>query len=295
MEGAGTKAVFEGPQDATTRTWKLVLSYDGSDFCGWQVQPGRRTVQGDLQRVLREVLGEDILPQGSGRTDTGVHAEGQVVSVSLRSPIPPDRLQRALNRKLPGSVRVLSAEVVAPDFHARGRVAWKQYTYCIFRRRLPGSAEERICPPLLARSAWDCRWPLRVERMQAAAPDIVGPHDFRSFAARDPDRRDRKGATEEKSTVRTIFASSWSEERDLLLYRVAGSGFLHHMVRNLVGTFVEIGAGRRETASLPALLAAQDRRLAGATAPPQGLSLTRVVYQGDPEAGLYSVAQGAGA
>ena len=109
------------------QTWKLVLSYDGSDFFGWQVQPGLRTVQGELQRALHDVVGEAVLPQGSGRTDTGVHADAQVVSVVLKAAIPPERLLRALNRKLPGSVRVLSAEHAPVGFHARGGTAWKQY------------------------------------------------------------------------------------------------------------------------------------------------------------------------
>lgn len=266
--------------------WRLVLSYDGSDFHGWQVQPGLRTVQGELQRTLREVLGETVLPQGSGRTDTGVHADAQVVSVPLSAAIPPDRLQRALNRKLPASIRVLSAQIASADFHARGRVAWKQYTYRIFPRRSPGNTEERICPPLLARSVWDCRWPLHLQAMQDAATYVIGTHDFRSFAAQDPDSRDRAQA-EERSTERTIFASTWSNEEDLLVYRVIGNGFLHHMVRNLVGTFVEVGAGRRPPEYLPAVLAARDRRSAGATAPPQGLSLTRVVYDGEFESDVF--------
>ncbi len=276
----------EAKPDRTSQTWKLVLSYDGSDFFGWQVQPGLRTVQGELQRVLREVVGETVLPQGSGRTDTGVHADGQVASVALAAAIPPERLLRALNRRLPGSVRVLSAEVAPEDFHARGRVAWKQYTYRVFPRRMPGEAEERICPPLLARTAWDCRWPLVLSLMRQAACDVVGTHDFASFAATDPDSRMRTEG-EAGSMVRTIFASAWTEEGGLLIYRVAGSGFLHHMVRNLVGTFVEIGAGRRAKDCMPGVLAARDRRAAGATAPPQGLSLTRVVYRGEADADLY--------
>lgn len=286
--------------EANPRTWRLLLSYDGSDFHGWQVQPGLRTVQGELRRVLREVVREDVLPQGSGRTDTGVHADGQVVSVSLRAPIPPERLLRALNRKLPGSVRVLSAEHAPDVFHARGNVAWKLYTYRVFARRLPGKPEERICPPLLARTVWDCRWPLTLERMQEAERDVLGSHDFASFAAHEPDAATRRhestresesrGNTrcETRSTVRTLFASAWSEADGLFVYRVAGSGFLHHMVRNLVGTFVEIGIGRRQIDCLPTVLALRDRAAAGATAPPQGLSLTRVVYRGEADADWYA-------
>ena len=269
------------------RTWKLVVSYDGSDFFGWQIQPGRRTVQGELQRVLHKVVGETVLPQGSGRTDTGVHADGQVVSLFIRAAIPPERFCSALNRKLPGSVRVLSAELAPSGFHARADVAWKQYTYRIFARRLPGSAQERICPPLLARSVWDCRWPMTLTQMQRAERDVVGTHDFSSFAARDPEKSvcAMRGL---RSTVRTIFASAWTQEDGLLVYRVIGSGFLHHMVRNLVGTFVEIGAGRRSADSLSTVIASRDRAAAGPTAPPQGLTLTRVVYRGEADAAQFA-------
>ncbi|WP_419806881.1 tRNA pseudouridine(38-40) synthase TruA [Terriglobus sp.] len=274
-------------QGRAPRTWRLLLRYDGSDFHGWQVQPGLRTVQGELQRVLRKVVGETVLPQGSGRTDSGVHADGQVVSVRLQAAIPPERLLRALNRKLPGSVRVMSAEIAADSFHARGDVAWKLYTYRIFQRRLPSDAAERICPPLLARAVWDCHWPLLLSRMRQAEADVVGTHDFTSFAASDPDASARR-AMEAASTVRTIFTSEWTEENGLLVYRVAGGGFLHHMVRNLVGTFVEIGTGRRPGGSLPGVLAARDRAAAGITAPPQGLSLTRVVYRGEVDGDRYA-------
>ncbi len=273
------------------RTWKLVVSYDGSDFHGWQVQPGLVTVQGELARVIREVVGETVLPQGSGRTDTGVHAEGQVVSLQLAAAIPAERLQRALNRRLPGSVRVLSAFVVPESFHARGNVAWKRYTYRVFSRRKPGGEDESICPPLLSRTVWDCRWPLCLEPMQRAAASVVGTHDFSSFAAHHLDRSDRKTMGDEQCAVRTVFASSWSEEDGLLVYRVVGNGFLHHMVRVLVGTFVEVGVGRRPAESMDAVLAARSRAAAGVTAPPQGLSLTRVVYRDEPDAVTYGGAR----
>lgn len=269
----------QGDLGRTPQTWKLVVSYDGSDFFGWQVQPGLCTVQGELARVIREVTGESLLPQGSGRTDTGVHAEGQVVSFALRAAIPPDRLQRALNRKLPGSIRIMSAEVAAAGFHARGGVASKVYTYRVFPRRLE-TGVERICQPMLARTVWDCRWPLRIEWMQQAAQAVIGTHDFTSFAASDPDRTARmKDEPGGPANVRTIFRSEWTEEDGLYVYRVCGSGFLHHMVRNLVGTFVEVGTGRRPPDSLPAVLAGRCRTAAGATAPPQGLSLTAVQYK----------------
>lgn len=257
-------------------TFRLTLAYDGTDFFGWQVQPGLRTVQGTLAETVRGVTGETVLPQGSGRTDTGVHASGQVVSMALQADIPADRLQRALNRRLPSSIRVVRCDMAA-DFHARANVVHKTYEYRLFERRVDGA--ERVCLPHVARYAWDCRWPLRLEAMQEAAACVIGTHDFTSFAAHDPDRTRRMlEAGEAVSNVRSIHSSEWLRLEGLLLYRVTGSGFLHHMVRNLVGTCVEVGAGRIAAASIPAILAARDRSRAGVTAPPQGLHLMQVVY-----------------
>lgn len=266
------------------RTWKIAIAYDGTDFVGWQVQPGAATVQGTLAQALLQITGETVLPQGSGRTDAGVHAEGQVVSCDLEAPIPPERLLRALNRRLPSSIRVLSAQIAPPGFHARANVLQKTYEYRIFPRRSLNSTAEHICAPWFARFAWDCRWPLSLHAMQTAAARVVGTHDFTSFAALDPDRTARISAADNTQVpaignVRTIFASTWEQRENLLLYRVTGSGFLHHMVRNLVGTFVEIGAGRRSAESMTHLLSVRDRSQAGPTAPPQGLFLSDVAYR----------------
>jgi tRNA pseudouridine38-40 synthase len=280
------------PRRATAQTWKLVVAYDGTDFRGWQIQPGVRTVQGELAQAVFDVTGERVLPQGSGRTDRGVHAQGQAVSLALEADIPPERLLSALNRRLHAAVRVVHAERMHADFHARARVVSKTYEYRVFARR--GSLDapltpERVLPPWQARFAWDCRYPLSLERMEAAAEAVVGTFDFSSFAAFDPDRVARlklaNGAAALPDNVRTIFSSAWSQAEGLLLYRVSGSGFLYHMVRNLVGTFVEIGSGRMDEASLPALIATRDRSKAGPTAPPQGLFLMDVVYkQSEPAA-----------
>ena len=271
-----------GTGEQRERTVRLTVAYDGTDFFGWQVQPGLPTVQGALAACIRQVTGEAVLPQGSGRTDTGVHAEGQVVSLVLRGAIPADRLHRALNRRLPSSIRVLALSEAEPGFHARSFVANKTYEYRTFERRVAGSGEERICPPHLARYAWDCRWPLETEAMQLAAAALVGTHDFTSFAATDPDRAKRGAQSPEAvNNVRTIFASDWFRRDGLLIYRVTGSGFLHHMVRNIAGTCIDAGAGRLDPHCTPQILAARDRRRAGPTAPPQGLHLVRVEYQTD--------------
>ena len=269
-----------------TRTWKLVLAYDGTDFRGWQVQPGELTIQGKLADAVYRITGERVLPQGSGRTDAGVHAEGQAVSLELAAAIPGDRLLRALNRRLPAAIRVLSADPVDRLFHARAGVLSKTYEYRIFQRRTFATADERPCPPWQTRFVWDCRWPVALAPMQKAAEFVVGTHDYTSFAAHDPERSRRvaemEGGGTAPSNVRSIFSSTWQENGGILSYRVSGSGFLHHMVRNLVGTFVEVGAGRRDADSLPGILAARDRRLAGMTAPPQGLCLMEVRYGSDP-------------
>jgi tRNA pseudouridine38-40 synthase len=250
--------------------WKLVLAYDGTDFHGWQVQPGLRTIQGELAAAIQHVTGERILPQGSGRTDAGVHALAQVASVALQSPIPPPNLLRALNRALPSSIRVLEAAHAPPGFHARHSAIGKQYEYRIYRGE--------ICPPQLARYVYGLSWPLDIDAMQQAAPLVVGTHDFSSFAAVDPDRTARMALDTEIDNVRTLTHSAWHEADDLLIYTVRGGGFLHHMVRNLVGTFLEIGRGQRGAGDLAALIAVRNRMAAGATAPARGLFLHSVSY-----------------
>lgn len=267
--------------------WKLTLSYDGSLFHGWQVQPGLPTVQGTLAKVIRHIVGEDVLPQGSGRTDAGVHALAQVASFGLETTIPAANLLRALNRVLPSSIRVMMAEQVSSDFHARMSAQAKTYEYRVFLRRpLPvedGSCQrEEICPPFVAPFVWDCRWPLNVPAMQAAAALVCGTHDFTSFAASDPERNVRRSEDKDGkplNPVKTIWQSTWVREGDLLLYRVRGSGFLHHMVRNLVGTFVDIGRGVTKPEDVTRILAARSRSSAGATAPARGLFLRSVEYE----------------
>lgn len=254
----------------TAVNWKLTLCYDGGPFAGWQVQPDRATVQGALAEAIARVTGEQTLPQGSGRTDAGVHALGQVASVALGSPVPPGNLLRALNHALPPAIRVLRAEHVPPDFHARHSALAKTYEYRVFRAAL--------CPPWLAPYVHACTFSLELEPMQAAAQAVLGTHDFRSFQAHEPDRSARK-IGDLRSSVRTLFESVWSApEPDLLVYRVTGSGFLHHMVRNLVGTFLAVGRGQIGPGSLPAILARRERSAAGPTAPACGLWLHSVLY-----------------
>jgi tRNA pseudouridine38-40 synthase len=251
--------------------WKLTLGYDGTDFHGWQVQPGRATIQGELASAIERVTGERVLPQGSGRTDAGVHARAQVASVELAAPIPPPNLLRALNRTLPSPIRVLSAEHAAPEFHARHSVRAKTYEYRIFRGE--------ICPPWLARYVYALNWPLDIEKMRCAASLVIGEHDFTSFAATDPDLSTREFDIDiPQNNTRTIYSSSWTEENDLLLYKVRGNGFLHHMVRNLVGTFLDVGRGHILPEEVTGILEDRSRPAAGPTAPARGLFLDSVEY-----------------
>ncbi|HEY7352357.1 MAG TPA: tRNA pseudouridine(38-40) synthase TruA [Terriglobales bacterium] len=249
------------------RNLKITIAYDGTDFSGWQVQPGVSTVQGTLAIAIGRITGEKVLPQGSGRTDAGVHALGQVATFQTASVIPSKNLLIVLNDILPASVRVMKVEEVSADFHARKSALAKTYQYRIFR--------EAVCPPFLARYVWHYPYPLKEDEMQDAAHLIVGEHDFTSFAAVDPERgRDR----EEVSNVRRIFSSHWKRNASELVYEVRGNGFLHHMVRNLVGTFLLVGKGTRRGNDLTRILEARDRSAAGATAPACGLYLVAVEY-----------------
>jgi tRNA pseudouridine38-40 synthase len=250
-----------------SRNFKLTLAYDGYDFAGWQVQPNRPTIQGALVSAIEQLTGEKTLPQGSGRTDAGVHALAQVASVSLESPIPALNLRKALNDVLPPSIRILNVEEVAADFHARKAARAKTYRYRIYR--------EEICPPFRARYLYHHPYPLREEHMIASAGAVIGEHDFTSFAAVDPEAR-KEGA--ETNNVRTIHSSEWKRDGEELIYTVRGNGFLHHMVRNLAGTFLMIGKGSLSAEDLVRILELRDRSAAAATAPACGLYLVSVEY-----------------
>jgi tRNA pseudouridine38-40 synthase len=248
------------------RNLKLTLAYDGTDFSGWQVQPGAETIQGTLASAIGRITGEKVLPQGSGRTDAGVHALGQVATFQMESVIPADNLVIALNDILPASIRVIAAEEVSEGFHARKSARAKMYRYRIYR--------DAICPPFLARYVWHYPYPLDETAMREAAPLVEGEHDFTSFAAVDPER----GREEGISNVRHVFSSEWRREGCELTYEVRGNGFLHHMVRNLVGTFLLVGKGTLKPEDVRSIIAAKNRTAAGATAPASGLFLVNVEY-----------------
>ena len=249
------------------RNLKVILSYDGAEFSGWQVQPDARTIQGTLGSVIGRITGEKVLPQGSGRTDAGVHALGQVMTFVTESAVPTENFLKAMNDILPPAIRVLQVTEAPTEFHARHSARAKSYRYRIYR--------ESICPPFLARHVWHYPYPLKEGAMAPAAALVVGEHDFTSFAAVDPER----GREDEPVfNVRSIFSSTWERSGEELVYTVKGSGFLHHMVRNLVGTFILVGKGTLQVEDIGRILAARNRSAAGATAPATGLYLVNVEY-----------------
>jgi tRNA pseudouridine38-40 synthase len=267
------------------RNLKLILSYDGAEFAGWQVQPGLATIQGTLASAIGRLTSENVLPQGSGRTDAGVHALAQVASFETASVIPVENWVVALNDILPHSIRVVQVSEAAADFHARKSARQKTYRYRIYRAA--------ICPPFLARYVWHYPYPLDESAITDAAGIVIGEHDFTSFAAVDPERVERMTSNGDDgcrvrsqeaahavatTNIRRIFSSSWAREGDEFVYTVCGSGFLHHMVRNLVGTFVLVGKGSINTKDFERILQAQDRSTAGPTAPAGGLFLVSVEY-----------------
>ena len=252
------------------RNFKIVLSYDGSEFSGWQIQPDAATIQRTLASAIGRVTGEKVLPQGSGRTDAGVHALAQVASFALESPIPPQNLVKALNDMLPPSIRVIEATEAPLEFHARKSAHAKTYHYRIYRGA--------VCPPFLARYVWHYPYPLDEDAIREAASFVIGEHDFTSFAAVDSERGREDEISDVRSNVRRVFASTWERTGEELLYVVRGSGFLHHMVRNLVGTFVLVGKGTVKPEDVSTILEARKRSAAGATAPASGLYLVNVEY-----------------
>ncbi|MGA7238148.1 MAG: tRNA pseudouridine(38-40) synthase TruA [Bryobacteraceae bacterium] len=239
------------------RRIKITLAYDGGGFHGWQVQPGLPTIQGTLEEILSGMEGKPVHVAGSGRTDAGVHALAQVAAFSIDNPIPAPNLQRAVNRLLPAAIRLLSVDEVAPEFHPRFDAKAKTYEYRIVR--------SEICSPFDWPYVRHYPYPLDEDRMAVLARAFEGERDFTAFAA--ADESDAEG----KSKVRTIFLSELRRQGDRLIYRVRGSGFLKHMVRNMVGTLIEAGKGNIEdVANLPAR--------SGPTAAAQGLFLMSVEY-----------------
>lgn len=240
---------------------KLLLQYDGTEFYGWQVQAGARTVQGVLTDVLSRLEHRPVTVHGAGRTDRGVHAQGQVASVFLTREMSEEEWRRALNANLPPDVRVMAVEWVPPDFHARYSAVSKTYCYTL--------CLGPVLSPFLYRYAHHFPFPLDLATMRQALEVIIGEHDFASFGT-----RERPG----KSTVRRVYEARLRQENELLHLEITANGFLRYMVRTLMGTLCEIGRGRWRVEEMERILHARDRRLAGPTFPAKGLTLLRVHY-----------------
>jgi tRNA pseudouridine38-40 synthase len=245
----------------SSRNIKLVIGFDGTVYHGWQLQKQHATVQGELCEAIRKITGEHTIPSGSGRTDAGTHARGFVASFKTASRIPAGSLVHALNSVLPPDIRILSAREVQADFHARCSARSKIYRYQIYRGH--------VIPPHLAREHFHFPYPIDIGIMRRAAELFVGEHDFASFAAK---------LSGQENTVRRIFSCRLKSAGLRLTLTVEGSGFLHHMVRNMVGTLLELGRGLIAFPEFEGLFQCRDRTLAGFTAPAHGLILLKVRY-----------------
>jgi tRNA pseudouridine38-40 synthase len=274
-------SVVSSPFADSMRNLKLTIAYDGTDFRGWQAQPGQSTVQGVLTDVLEKLTQQRLTIHAAGRTDAGVHARGQVVNFRTQSELPPEEFQRALNALLPPSIRVSAGTEVSPDFHSRWDALAKTYRYRIFRGR--------VVPPFLWKYVQQEACELNFDAMAEAAGYFLGEHDFTSFAASTGSEEDDR----ERTPVRTIYRSEWLRIRDAgaaeeeWVYVVRGKSFMRHMVRKMVGALVDAGRGKIGAADLPKLLALRDRSKSGPTVPPQGLCLESVEYP-DPANSLAS-------
>ncbi len=246
------------------RRIRITVAYDGTNYHGWQVQPGLATVQGWLEKVVAEIESAPVDVHGSGRTDAGVHAVGQVAAFSLRNPIPCDNLRRAMNRLLPRDIRVMDVSEAEAEFHPRFHARAKSYEYRLWRAE--------ICPPMKRLYVCHHPYPLDEAAMVELAPLYEGEHDFSAFAA--ADEKDALGA----SKVRLVMNARLWREGDELVFRVRGSGFLKHMVRMMTGTLVEAGKGNLSRDEFLARLSAGFAGKAGPAMPASGLCLMSVEY-----------------
>jgi tRNA pseudouridine38-40 synthase len=246
---------------SVTRNIKLVLSYDGVNYSGWQHQPGKHTIQGELQQAIGELTGFVVKVSGTSRTDAGVSALGQVANFIIKSPVPTENFVKALNHRLPRDIKVLEASEVPLDFDASTLAKSKLYRYKIFTGKNANALQNRNC--------WHRPGELDAIAMDAAAKMLVGTHDFKSFAA---------AADKRETSVRTVVRCDVAQDDKWVYIDIEANRFLYNMVRNIVGTLVEIGRGRWEPKKMKEILAACSRTAAGPTAPPEGLCLIRIDY-----------------
>ena len=239
----------------------LRVAYDGTDFVGWQIQNEGRTVEGELNKAINALTGETIEVIGASRTDSGVHAKGNVAVFDTESTVPADRFMYALNSLLPEDISVVESKEVAADFHPRHCSSIKTYEYRIF--------VSRINDPLKRRYAYRFPTELNVERMDEAAKYLIGEHDFKSFCC---------VRTQAETTVRKIYSADVFHDGDDIVIRVSGAGFLYNMVRIIAGSLMEVGSGKKDPIHIKEVLEGTDRTLAGPTAEPQGLTLVNIEF-----------------
>lgn len=240
----------------------LRVAYDGTDYCGWQLQPGVRTIEGVLNEQLSKLLGEQIVVTGASRTDSGVHSLGNVAVFDTDTRIPPEKISYAINACLPDDIVVQESKEVAPDFHPRHCDSRKTYEYRILNREFP--------LPSMRRDSYFYHRRLDVATMARAAAYVVGTHDFASFCA---------AHAQVLTTVRTVYACEVLREGALITIRVTGAGFLYNMVRIIAGTLIEVGVGARRPEDIPDILAARERSAAGPTAPAHGLTMVGIEFE----------------
>jgi len=244
-----------------TTNYKIIVYYDGTRFSGWQFQaPPIKTVQGELIRALKIIAKKSVVVTGSSRTDAGVHSTGLTANFNLRIKIAPPSLQRALNSLLPEDIRVMSCEAVDKSFNARFGAVSKTYVYKIFHGQ--------VCSPFVSRYCHIIPYPLNKRRMRKALAYFVGEKDFSSFTSDEPQKKRRREVSELTMKVRG----------DMITFTIKGKSFLRYMVRNIIGTIIDVGRGKLNPEDLPAIFEAKDRRAAGQTAPSRGLTLEEVQY-----------------
>lgn len=240
---------------------RLVISYDGTNYCGWQVQANGITVEEIINRELSNLLGETIAVIGASRTDSGVHAIGNVAVFDTETKIPPEKISFALNQRLPEDIRIQKSEEVSADFHPRYCDSTKTYEYKILNRRFPD--------PLNRLYTYFVYMPLDIEKMQKAASFFVGEHDFTSFCS---------AGSQVKTTIRTVYRLDITKEKDIISIQISGNGFLYNMVRIIVGTLIKVGLGIYPPEHVKGILEAKDRYKAGPKAPARGLTLVGIEY-----------------
>jgi tRNA pseudouridine38-40 synthase len=243
-------------------TFKLTIEYDGTDYHGWQVQPGMATIQGTLEHAMARIIGAPVHVKGAGRTDAGVHALGQVASLRAEFMHPPDTLRRALTSLLPPDIVVTRVEVAPEDFDAQRWAQWKRYRYTLLTRPYPSALERRY--------SLFMPHPLKIDSMAEAASLLIGEHDFRSFQA---------AHSSADHPVRQVLRATFRQEDDHLFFEIAADGFLRHMIRIIMGTLLDVGRGKLGPRDLKAILEAGDRNRASKTVSPHALCLIKVGYQ----------------